>query len=138
MRISDWSSDVCSSDLPQTRDAKLRADVVPLAADVSGRVDEVFASDNEEVRKGQVLFTIDKARLSNEVEQAAAAVATAAAQLHAAEREDKRYRTLSDVVSSQELDTRHSAAQEARARHDQALANRALARIKLERDQVRT
>src|SRR3546814_12407177 len=67
---------------PQTRDAKLRADVVPLAADVSGRVDEVFASDNEEVRKGQVLFTIDKARLSNEVEQAAAAVATAAAQLH--------------------------------------------------------
>src|SRR3546814_8285452 len=47
---------------PQTRDAKLRADVVPLAADVSGRVDEVFASDNEEVRKGQVLFTIDKAR----------------------------------------------------------------------------
>src|SRR3546814_881365 len=109
---------------PQTRDAKLRADVVPLAADVSGRVDEVFASDNEEVRKGQVLFTIDKARLSNEVEQAAAAVATAAAQLHAAEREDKRYRTLSDVVSSQELDTRHSAAQEARARHAQALANR--------------
>src|SRR3546814_14047562 len=95
MRISDWSSDVCSSDLPQTRDAKLRADVVPLAADVSGRVDEVFASDNEEVRKGQVLFTIDKARLSNEVEQAAAAVATAAAQTRSEERRvgNERVRT---------------------------------------------
>src|SRR3546814_16582463 len=77
MRISDWSSDVCSSDLsaalaalvlwhlydyytyaPQTRDGKLRADVVPLAADVSGRVDSVAIHDGQVVEKGQSLFTI--------------------------------------------------------------------------------
>src|SRR3546814_2145591 len=76
MRISDWSSDVCSSDLaPQTRDGKIRADVVPLAADVSGRVEEVHVRDNQVVRKGELLFTIDRVRLRNALAQAEAAVA---------------------------------------------------------------
>src|SRR3546814_17309195 len=44
---------------PQTRDGKIRADVVPLAADVSGRVEEVHVRDNQVVRKGELLFTID-------------------------------------------------------------------------------
>src|SRR3546814_18708274 len=110
MRISDWSSDVCSSDLsaalaalvlwhlydyytyaPQTRDGKLRADVVPLAADVSGRVDSVAIHDGQVVEKGQSLFTIDKVRLRNALAQAEEAVATAPAPLPSAESEARRY-----------------------------------------------
>lgn len=41
---------------PQTRDGKLRADAVPLAADVSGRVDSVAVHDGQIVEKGQLLF----------------------------------------------------------------------------------
>src|SRR3546814_15789833 len=48
---------------PQTRDGKLRADVVPLAAAVSGRVDSVAIHDGQVVEKGPLLFTIDKVRL---------------------------------------------------------------------------
>ncbi len=37
---------------PQTRDGKIRADVVPLATDVSGKVDAVHIHDNQVVHKG--------------------------------------------------------------------------------------
>ncbi|EQB14963.1 efflux RND transporter periplasmic adaptor subunit [Sphingobium lactosutens] len=122
---------------PQTRDGKIRADVVPLAADVSGRVEQVLVRDNQVVKRGDVLFVVDHARLRNARDQAEAAVATARATLTAAEREDRRYRSLGDVVSDQDRDNRRSAAEEARARYAQAIAALELARINLERSQVR-
>lgn len=121
---------------PQTRDGRLRADTIPLAADVSGRVEAVLVHDNEVVKRGQTLFVIDTARLTNDLAEADAAVATAQAQLASAQREDKRYRTLADVVAPQEVDIRRSAVEEARARHAQALASRERARINLERAKV--
>src|SRR3546814_13398210 len=45
---------------PQTRDAKVRADSVPLAVDLSGRVDQVFSRHNKTVRKGHTSLTINK------------------------------------------------------------------------------
>ena len=39
---------------PITRDGKVRADVVPVAADVNGLVTDVLVHDNQVVRKGQV------------------------------------------------------------------------------------
>src|SRR5690606_39036879 len=47
---------------PVTRDGKVRADMVPVAADVSGLVTEVRVSDNRPVKKGEVLFVIDRPR----------------------------------------------------------------------------
>ncbi|WP_263596302.1 HlyD family secretion protein [Pandoraea terrae] len=121
---------------PQTRDGRLRADTIPLAADVSGRVEAVMVHDNQVVHRGQTLFVIDTVRLTNDLAEAEAAVATAQAQLASAQREDKRYRALADVVAPQEVDTRRSAVEEARARHAQALASRDRARINLERARV--
>ena len=37
---------------PWTRDGRVRADVVPVAADVSGLVSDVFVRDNQLVKKG--------------------------------------------------------------------------------------
>jgi len=122
---------------PQTRDGKLRADVVPLAADVSGRVESVVVQDDQVVAKGDLLFTIDKVRLRNAVQQANAAIATARATLSSAEREARRYAALDGVVSAQDRDMRRSAAEEARARLAQAIADRDLARINLSRADVR-
>src|SRR3546814_3686135 len=121
MRISDWSSDVCSSDL-----------VVPLAAEGSGRVDSVDIHDGQVVEKGQLLFTIDKVRLRNALAQAEAAVATARATLRSAEREARRYAALQGVVSDQDRDTRRAAAEEARARLSQAIADRDLSQTQID------
>lgn len=122
---------------PQTRDGKIRADVVPMASDVSGQVTAVYVHDNQVVRKGQRLFLVDRERLANALTRADAAVGTARASMTAAEREDRRYRGLVGVVASQEIDTRRSNAESARAAYAQALADRDLARINLKRAEVR-
>lgn len=122
---------------PQTRDGKIRADVVPLAADVSGRVEAVHVRDNQSVHKGDVLFTVDRVRLRNALAQADAALVTARTAVKAADREDRRYRLLDGIVSGQEKDDRAAEAEGAHARLGEALANRDLARINLERSVVR-
>jgi len=47
---------------PWTRDGRLRADVVQVAADVSGSVSDVLVHDNQAVKKDEVMFRIDPAR----------------------------------------------------------------------------
>lgn len=48
---------------PWTRDGKVRADVIALAPDVSGRVTEVLVKDNQLVDENQILFKVDEERL---------------------------------------------------------------------------
>ena len=59
---------------PRTDDAYLQADLVHLAPDVSGRIVELNVRDNQEVRKGDVLFRIDPEPYRMRVDQARAAV----------------------------------------------------------------
>ncbi|GLR08987.1 efflux transporter periplasmic adaptor subunit [Mixta theicola] len=118
---------------PQTRDGKISADVVPLATDVSGRVDEVYIHDNQVVRKGQLLLSLDKVRLRNALAQAEATVEQASVQLSSSRRENQRYQTLQSAISQQERDNHHDAQLLAKANLDQALADRELARINLQR-----
>ena len=47
---------------PWTRDGRVRGDVIQVSSDVSGLVTEVLVQDNQQVKKGQVLFRIDVAR----------------------------------------------------------------------------
>ena len=47
---------------PWTRDARVRADVVTLAPDVSGWVVELKVQDNQQVRAGDLLMSIDRDR----------------------------------------------------------------------------
>src|SRR3546814_15608596 len=63
---------------------------------------------------------------------------TGRARRRAAEREGRRYAARQGVVSDQDRDTRRAAAEEARARLSQAIADRDLARINLERAEVRS
>ncbi|MFP8966511.1 efflux RND transporter periplasmic adaptor subunit [Pokkaliibacter sp. CJK22405] len=124
---------------PQTRDGKVVADVVPLAADVSGRVDQVLVHDNQVVNKGDLLFVVDKARLQNALDQANAALESAEANYESAQREFNRYQQLSNsAASQQEKDDRRYLAAQDRARVDAAKASRDLAQINLERAEVRS
>ena len=66
---------------PWTRDARVRADVVTLSADVSGRIVSLTVQDNQHVNKGQALLEIDPARYTLAVEHAKRAVEVAKASL---------------------------------------------------------
>jgi multidrug efflux system membrane fusion protein len=66
---------------PRTDDAYLQADLVHMAPDVSGRIVELSVRNNQEVRKGDVLFRIDQEPYRLQVDQARAAVAGLEAKL---------------------------------------------------------
>lgn len=69
---------------PWTRDGRVRAEVVRIAPDVSGLVTDVAVIDNQFVRKGDRLFTIDPSRFRYAVDQAQANLAAAEASARAA------------------------------------------------------
>ena len=126
-------------DAPWTRDGHVRADVVPIAPDVSGFVTEVLVKDNQQVRRGDVLFRIDRARYDIALKQAEAVLLGKGAMLEQANADLTRYSALTAgvVVSRQKMDQVVATQGSAQAAHDQAVADLGLARLNLERSEVR-
>ncbi|MFB9159525.1 biotin/lipoyl-binding protein, partial [Chromobacterium violaceum] len=89
------------TDAPWTRDGHIAADVVQVAPDVSGLITEVKVSDNQLVKKGQVLFVVDRAHYELALRQAEAALAAQRATLAQARREAARNRSLTDLVAAE-------------------------------------
>ena len=65
---------------PWTRDARVRANVVSVAPDVSGYVDDIRVRNDQFVHKGDVLFIIDQDRYTLALADAEATVAARHAQ----------------------------------------------------------
>src|SRR3954451_6716954 len=65
---------------PWTRDARVRANVVTVAPDISGWVDDIRVRDNQFVHKGDVLFAIDQERFRLALADAEATLAARYAQ----------------------------------------------------------
>ncbi|MFF8802013.1 MULTISPECIES: efflux RND transporter periplasmic adaptor subunit [unclassified Methylobacterium] len=123
---------------PWTRDGRVRADVVPVAPDVSGLVTEVLVSDNGVVKRGDVLFRIDPERFALALRQAEAVVEGKRASAEQASADYARYSKLSDAaVSQQRVEAARATDLEAKAAYDQAAADRDLARLNLERSAVK-
>ena len=122
---------------PWTRDGRVRADVVTVAADVSGLISDVFVHDNEKVSKGQQLFRIDQRRFQYALDQAKADVASQQATLDQAKRDLVRSKSLTDVaITRQQVEQAQQAADEAQAKLDAANAALEVARLNLERSTV--
>src|SRR5262245_40225518 len=83
---------------PWTRDGRVRADVVQIAPDVSGIVEKVVVHDNQEVHKGDLLFSIDAVRANIALAQAEATVRGLKSQIAQAQREDRRNHDLGELV----------------------------------------
>ena len=92
--IIGWQLWIYYVEAPWTRDGRVRADVVQVAADVSGLVSEVLVHDNQAVKQGEVLFRIDPARFQIALRDAQAAVDNKLAVAQEAERETARYNRL--------------------------------------------
>jgi multidrug resistance efflux pump len=91
---------------PWTRDGRVRADVVTVAADVSGLISSVFVHDNDRVRKGQQLFRIDQRRFQYALAQAEAQLAHDKAVLEEAEKNLRRFQSLAskNSIAQQQVD----------------------------------
>ncbi|MEJ5059553.1 MULTISPECIES: HlyD family secretion protein [unclassified Pseudomonas] len=88
---------------PWTRDARIRADVVVISPDVSGWVRELKVYDNQEVKAGDLLLSIDRDRFEAALEKAQAVVQTRQQQLNLREREASRRASLGPQAISAEL-----------------------------------
>lgn len=124
---------------PWTRDGRVAADVVAVAPDVSGLISDVDVHDNQAVHKGQVLFRIDPERFRLALQQADAVVAERHAALMEAAREKARYGELNQLsVSREKQEQMTTAAETALAQYRQALADRSVAALNLERSEVKS
>ncbi|TCQ75907.1 RND family efflux transporter MFP subunit [Ochrobactrum sp. BH3] len=123
---------------PWTRDGKIRADVVRIAPDVSGLVNEVLVHDNQTVEQGEVIFRIDQARYKLAFQLAEAKLASSKAALDMANRDQTRYRKLNDTtVTQQKMEQIETTTQQAEATYRQAELDRDLASLNLERSSVK-
>jgi RND family efflux transporter MFP subunit len=123
---------------PWTRDGRIRAEVVGIAPDVSGLVQEVLVLDNQTVRRGEVLFRIDRDRFALALQQAEAVLSSRHASLQQAQRDQQRYGRLDQsAVSIQRQEQAVTDAQVAEAAWRQAMVERDIARLNLERLEVR-
>lgn len=122
---------------PLTRDGKIRADVVQVATDVAGLITDVRVRDNEYVRKGQVLLVMDRPRYELALQAAEALVQSKRASLAQAEREDRRNHTMANVLAAETIEQGSARVDELRGGLAQAVAARDLAKLNLDRTNVR-
>jgi multidrug resistance efflux pump len=122
---------------PWTRDGRVRADVVQVAADVSGLVSEVLVHDNQLVSKGDALFQIDRERFRFALAQAQAAVGSRRATLEQARRDLIRNENLTETaISKQAVERSEEAVEVAQSDLYQAMAGLDVAKLNLRRATV--
>jgi len=123
---------------PWTRDGHIRADVIQIAPDVSGLIQQVSVRDNQVVKRGDVLFSIDQDRFHLALRQAQATLAERRETLAQAQREARRNRGLGNLVAQEQLEE----SQSRQARVQSALAEAQVAvdaaQLNLDRSVVRS
>jgi multidrug resistance efflux pump len=124
---------------PWTRDARVRANVVTVAPDVSGYVDDIRVRNNQFVHKDDVLFVIDRDRYRLALANAEAAAAAAHAQyLMLLDQYQRRSKlTAGSTITIENLDNARRQSETAAASYQQAIASRDTAALNLKRTEVR-
>lgn len=112
---------------------------VDLRPRVSGYIDRVVYTEGQEVKKGDVLFTIDARSYRAELARAQAELARARTQAELGRSEASRAKRLADLqaLSTEEYEQRRANADQAQANVAAAQAAVETARLNLEWTQVR-
>jgi len=122
-----------------TRDGRVRADVVNVAADVSGTVITVPVKDNQLVHRGDVLFTVDRERYRLALARAEAQLAARKADMEMRRQESERRAMLDGaVVSAESRNNARSMADSAAALYGEAEVEVETARLNVNRTEVRS
>lgn len=123
---------------PWTRDGRVRANVVNIAPDVAGPVAEIRIKDNQLVHKGDLLIRLDPQRYSLALQQAEAALKARDIEWQLRQQEAGRRAKLgAQVVSSENRENTASLASAAEAAFREAQAALDLAKLNLERTELR-
>ncbi|CAE1145664.1 efflux RND transporter periplasmic adaptor subunit [Serratia rhizosphaerae] len=122
---------------PWTRDGKVRAELVNITPEVSGRLTKITVHDNQYVSAGSLIFSLDAEPYRIALANAEAALAKAQSDLAKAEHEAARRRGLPrDVISSEALDAANLTAQAMKAAYKAAQANLEQAKWNLSKTQI--
>ena len=122
---------------PWTRDGRVRADIINVAADVPGYVVDVPVKDNQLVKKGDVLLRIDPEHYEVAVRQAEALVASRKATWEMRKVNASRRADMDNLVISKEnRDDASNIANSAQADYQQAQAQLAAAQLELKRTTI--
>jgi multidrug resistance efflux pump len=124
---------------PWTRDARVRANVVTVAPDVSGYVDDIRVRNDQFVHKGDLLFVIDQDRYRLALADAEAALAVKHAQhLMLLDQYQRRSKlSAGHSITFEDLDNARRQSESAAATYQQAIASRDTAALNLNRTEVR-
>ena len=125
-------------DAPWTRDATVRAYVVTMAPEVSGRIVDLGVADNQFVHKGDLLMVIDPTDYKIAVNRSEAVLQQAILDGLNIAREAQRREGLAklDAVALEQLQLYQSNASIARAKVQQATADLHQARVNLGRTRI--
>lgn len=123
---------------PWTRDGQVRVQVASVAPQVSGQIVELRVTDNQTVRKGDVLYRIDPFDFEVAIASAEAEMKNREADLQVKRTQAQRREQLTTLSTSiEEKQQFEGTAKIAEAALDSAKAQLAQARINLERTRVR-
>lgn len=124
-------------DTPWTRDGRVRADVINVAADVSGVVIDVPVKDNQPVKKGDLLMQIDPEHYQLAVKQAEAMVASRKATWEMRKVNANRRKDMDAlVISAESREDASNVATSAQADYQLAIAQLEAAQLNLQRTKV--
>ncbi|WP_282365086.1 HlyD family secretion protein [Pseudomonas sp. PS01297] len=122
---------------PWTRDGRVRADIINVAADVNGYVVNVPVKDNQLVKKGDVLLEIDPEHYEIAVKQAESLVASRKATWEMRKQNARRRADMDNLVISREnRDDASNVADSALADYQHAQAQLDAAKLNLKRTKV--
>lgn len=122
---------------PWTRDGRVRADIITVAPDVSGRVTALKVSNNQRVAKDQPLFQIDPTRYRTAADKAEAVTQQRKAEVELARHEaSRRSRLGREAISAESRETSRINSRVAAATLAQAQSALASAQLDLARADV--
>ncbi len=121
---------------PWTRDGRVRVEVVSVAAQINGQVISLPVADNQQVKKGDLLFEIDPTDYQLALTQAESTVKTREFDLSIAKQDAERRQQLGQAVSAEERLTYMSNADVANAAYASAVAARDQAKVNLARTKI--
>lgn len=124
-------------DTPWTRDGRVRADVINVAADVTGTVVDVPVRDNQQVKKGDLLMQIDPEHYQLAVKQAQALVSSRKATWEMRKVNASRRADMDNlVISAESREDASNVATSAQADYQLAQAQLEAAELNLKRTRV--
>lgn len=120
---------------PWTRDGRIRANIITIAPDVSGWVNSVDVQDNQQVHKGDLLFSVDATRYQAALVELQTQLQSKQYAWDLANHKYERRKQLTgrEAISEEDLETARINTEQAKAAFQLAQAELNTARINLQR-----